>query len=94
MLEGEPDIVQEAAEQLQALNPSSPPPFVQKQGYSSQKEERSCFNCGRKGHLIRECRQVWSVKEYNLLRDQQRLKDDSYHPKDNRRLTKAQGWII
>jgi hypothetical protein len=57
MLEGEPDIVQEAAEHLQALNPSSPPPFVQKQGYSSQKEERSCFNCGRKGHLIRECRQ-------------------------------------
>jgi hypothetical protein len=57
MLDGEPDIVQEAAEQLQALNPSSPPPFIQKQGYSSQKEERSCFNCGRKGHLIRECRQ-------------------------------------
>ncbi len=56
-LEREPDIVQEAAEQLQALNPSSPPPFVHKQGYPAQKEERSCFNCGRKGHLIRECRQ-------------------------------------
>jgi hypothetical protein len=54
-LEGDANIVKEAAEQLQSLNMSSNRPPSQRQPY--HREDRRCFNCGKEGHLARNCRQ-------------------------------------
>ncbi len=55
-LDGE--ILEEAAQQLKTLNSNNPPPFIHKQETVKKQEDRTCFNCGKRGHLKRDCRQL------------------------------------
>ncbi len=50
-------VLEEAAQQLKGLNTNNPPPFLQRQDAGKKTEDRNCFNCGKKGHLKRDCQQ-------------------------------------